>query len=154
MSEREARAAGVAILWALALVAAATAGFGPGGGSQAGVAPCRSGWVEVATRAGVTSRVGCRGGAVEAPVRGPARLLLGLPIELHRAAPETLEVLPQIGAARAAAIVEARCREPFRRLDDLQRIHGIGPRTVEGLREWAIPGDGAPSCPRASTLPP
>jgi hypothetical protein len=154
MAEREARAEGVAILWALALIVAAAAGFGPEVGSEKATASCSAGWVEVASRAGLTSRVGCGAGAEQAPVRGPARLLVGLPISLHRAAPETLEVLPQIGAARAAAIVEARCRAPFRSLDDLQRIHGIGPRTVEGLRGQAIPGDAAPSCPRASTLPP
>lgn len=44
-----------------------------------------------------------------------------------------LERLPGIGAARARAIVEAREEEPFRSLDDLARVPGIGPATLRRL---------------------
>jgi competence protein ComEA len=66
-------------------------------------------------------------------VRGPARRLFGLPLDPNRASPASLETLPGIGPARAAAIAAARSERPFCRLDDLDRIPGIGPRTLEKL---------------------
>jgi hypothetical protein len=68
------------------------------------------------------------------PVRGPARLLFGCRVDVNRADPRTLEALPRIGPVRARAIVAERTRHPFRSLDDLERVHGIGPATVAGLR--------------------
>jgi hypothetical protein len=55
----------------------------------------------------------------------------------------SLARLPRIGAVRARAMVAFR-REmqrqgaslAFERPDDLQRIKGIGPRTVEQVRPW------------------
>ena len=52
--------------------------------------------------------------------------------------------LPQVGAARARAIVAHRERagsrggQPpaFKRADDLQQIKGIGPAIVEDIRPW------------------
>jgi predicted flap endonuclease-1-like 5' DNA nuclease len=35
---------------------------------------------------------------------------------------------------RARQIVEERARAPFDRVDDLLRVHGIGPKTLENLR--------------------
>jgi hypothetical protein len=35
---------------------------------------------------------------------------------------------------RARRIVEQRARRPFERVDDLLRVHGIGPKTLENLR--------------------
>ncbi len=64
--------------------------------------------------------------------------LAGLPrrIPLNNATAAQLATLPGIGPAKARAIVEARVRSgPFRRVDDLQRVPGIGPRTVERLRD-------------------
>ena len=116
---------------------------------------CAAGWVEAESQADASTRLACGGGARRgAPVRGPARLLVGLPIELNRASAATLEVLPGIGPRRAAAIVAERCRRPFERLADLQRVHGIGPRTAWRLRGWAAPGTAAPDRCRTPTLPP
>jgi hypothetical protein len=53
-------------------------------------------------------------------IRGPARRLFGLPIELN--------------CADARTFVEERARGPFERVDDLLRVHGIGPKTLERLR--------------------
>ncbi len=67
-------------------------------------------------------------------IRGPARRLFGLPIELNCAGARTLESLKGIGSVRASRIVEERARRPFERVDDLLRVHGIGPKTLENLR--------------------
>ena len=67
-------------------------------------------------------------------IRGPARRLFGISIELNCADPRTLEALEGIGTVRAQRIVEERDREPFERVDDLLRVHGIGPKTLENLR--------------------
>lgn len=46
-----------------------------------------------------------------------------------------LALLPGIGRGRAAAIVLHRVRHgPFERIDDLGRVDGIGPKTVDRLR--------------------
>jgi hypothetical protein len=66
-------------------------------------------------------------------VRGPARRLFGLSLDPNHASPAALETLPGIGPSRAAAIVESRKEAPFCRLSDLDRIRGIGPRTLEKL---------------------
>jgi hypothetical protein len=67
-------------------------------------------------------------------IRGPARRLFGLPIELNCAGARTLETLQGIGSVRARRIVEERARRPFERVGDLLRVHGIGPKTLENLR--------------------
>ncbi|MGQ0612127.1 MAG: ComEA family DNA-binding protein [Planctomycetaceae bacterium] len=65
------------------------------------------------------------------------------------AAPETqLLLLPGIGPSRAAAIVRNRALGgPFRSLEDLSRVPGFGPSTIEGLRGRVRAGDreGRPS---------
>ena len=67
---------------------------------------------------------------------GAVGLLFGEAMDLNAASAESLEVLPGIGPARAAAIVAARARRPFREVADLGAIRGIGPRTIEGLAGW------------------
>jgi competence protein ComEA len=67
-------------------------------------------------------------------IRGPARRLFGLPIELNCAGARTLESLKGIGSVRAQRIVEERAIRPFERVDDLLRVRGIGPKTLENLR--------------------
>ena len=45
--------------------------------------------------------------------------------------------LPEIGETLALRIVEDRqSNGPFRSIDDLQRVKGIGPKTVEAIRPW------------------
>jgi len=92
---------------------------------------------EVAARGGRTTQVSCGGGAADASrIRGPARLLFRLPIDPNVADAGTLELLPGIGAARAAALVLAREERPFRSIDDLARVSGIGPRRRALLAPW------------------
>lgn len=90
---------------------------------------------EVEAAGGFTWRVACEppaGGG--RPVRGPARWLFGLRVELVGANQALLESLPGIGPARARSIVEARRTRRWTAVDDLALVHGIGPRTVHRLR--------------------
>lgn len=57
-------------------------------------------------------------------------------VRVNTATKEELETLPGIGPTLAAAIVDVRERGgPFRRVEDLQRVPGIGARTIERLRQ-------------------
>jgi len=154
-SSRPGSVAGVGIVWALLLWLLAASPWRPPGSQATPAVTCPDGWVELEAEEGATRHAGCGDvRAIGRPVRGPARLLLGLPIDVNRASARTLEALPGIGARRAAAIVRARCTAPFVDLADLQRVRGIGPATVAGLRAEAIAGPAAPDCTGASTLPP
>ena len=77
----------------------------------------------------------------------PTSLLFGGRIDLNRAEPASLEVLPGIGPARAAAIVEERCRAAFASVAAVERVPGIGPRTRAALEAFAWAS--APCAPRA-----
>lgn len=52
-------------------------------------------------------------------------------VDMNRASREELQGLPGIGPTLAQRIVEAR---PFRSVEDLRRVRGIGPKTLEKLR--------------------
>jgi len=57
------------------------------------------------------------------------------PIDVNRATVEELQELWNIGPQKAQAIVEWRLRRgPFRTLQDLERVPGIGPETVRRNR--------------------
>ena len=62
------------------------------------------------------------------------------PISLSRADQETLETLPRIGPATAERIIAWREKNgPFRSVEDLLAVSGIGPATLEGLAEHVVP---------------
>jgi competence ComEA-like helix-hairpin-helix protein len=66
--------------------------------------------------------------------RGESPQVPGI-VTLNTATAGELAQLPAIGPARARAIVEDRRRRgPFRRLEDLMRVPGVGRGTVERLR--------------------
>src|SRR5690606_9762334 len=57
-------------------------------------------------------------------------------INVNTAGEAELQLLPGIGPALAARIIEDReANGPYESVDDLMRIKGIGPRTVARLRE-------------------
>lgn len=59
-------------------------------------------------------------------------------IDLNRASAEELTALPGIGSELAARIVRHRLvHGPFRSLEDLLQVPGIGPRTLEVIRARA-----------------
>src|SRR3954453_20089337 len=55
-------------------------------------------------------------------------------INLNTAVPEMLELLPGIGPAKVHDILWYRQRHPFRTVDELVRIKGIGRKMVRRLR--------------------
>ena len=57
-------------------------------------------------------------------------------VELNQADWRELMNLPGIGPSRAAEIVRDReVRGSFSTFEELTRVHGIGPATVEGIRD-------------------
>jgi competence protein ComEA len=59
----------------------------------------------------------------------------GRRLDLNRASAADLELLPGIGPNLAQRIVDDRSAHgAFGSIDALQRVHGIGPRTIERLR--------------------
>jgi competence protein ComEA len=61
-------------------------------------------------------------------------------IDVNEASAEELQRLPRIGPKLAARIIETRRQRPFRSVDDLRRVPGIGPRTLDGLRPQVTVG--------------
>jgi competence protein ComEA len=55
------------------------------------------------------------------------------PIDLNNASAAELQRLPGIGPKRAQQIIAER---PFRTVDELRRVHGIGAKTLEKLRPY------------------
>jgi competence protein ComEA len=58
----------------------------------------------------------------------------GQPVDLNRASRQQLQTLPGIGPKMADAILAARAGKPFASVEDLRRVKGIGPKTLERLR--------------------
>ncbi len=58
-------------------------------------------------------------------------------IDVNRATVAELTALPGFGRARAEALVVERIRRgPFRRVEDLQRVDGIGPTNAAAAAAW------------------
>jgi len=88
-----------------------------------------------------TDRPDSAGGEGAAPDRSDADGEVGAPsgtagFDINRATAEEWDELPGIGPAKARAIVDDRERNgPFRSIDDLARVKGIGPKLLDRLRE-------------------
>ena len=74
------------------------------------------------------------------PMPGPARaavrpLRAGARLDLNRATVEELQTLPGIGPVLAQRVVERRtARGPFKTVEDLVNVKGIGAKRLEQLR--------------------
>ena len=78
-------------------------------------------------------------------------------VNLNTAPTEVLSLLPGVGPAKAAAIVLYRRRRPFRTVDELVRIKGIGRKMVRRLRPHlavAGPTTATPAQSQADVLGP
>jgi len=71
------------------------------------------------------------------------QILLDEKLNPNEAPPASLIRLPGIGISRAAAIVAYRERyaqgaadPPFKSCDDLQKVRGLGPKTVRNIKRW------------------
>jgi competence protein ComEA len=63
-------------------------------------------------------------------------------IDINRAEAWLLEALPGIGEVRAQSIVDYRSQTgPFRRIEDLLKVIGIGPATFEQIKDYITVSD-------------
>lgn len=81
---------------------------------------------------------GARGGLIEID-RAP-RQVATFQLDINEAQWPELSVLPGIGEALARRIVESRdAQGPFADLEDLRRVRGIGPKTLDQMRPYLRP---------------
>jgi competence protein ComEA len=81
---------------------------------------------------------GLRGDSIEVERqhREPAQFL----VDVNSAPWPELSQLPEIGETLARRIVESRERDgPYRSIEDLRRVEGIGPRTLDTIRPYLRP---------------
>lgn len=84
------------------------------------------------------ARGGSRGGLIEID-RAP-RQVATFQLDVNEAEWPEFSVLPGIGEALARRIVESRdAQGPFADLEDLRRVRGIGPKTLEQMRPYLRP---------------
>lgn len=63
------------------------------------------------------------------------------PVDLNHASVDQLDALPGVGPATAAAIVSHREKAgPFRTVDDLEQVRGIGRSKIDALRDLVVCG--------------
>ncbi|MBK6689782.1 MAG: helix-hairpin-helix domain-containing protein [Deltaproteobacteria bacterium] len=74
-------------------------------------------------------------------------------LDLNQAPAGALVELPGIGPKKALAIVARRTQRPFRSLEELRQIRGIGKKTLERLRPRLRIGPATPAGPRSSPPP-
>lgn len=66
-------------------------------------------------------------------------------LDINKASAQELEALPQIGPALAQRIVEFRTQQgPFRSVDDLLKVQGIGEKLLARLRDLVTVGNPKP----------
>ncbi len=66
---------------------------------------------------------------------------LGESIDINKATGEELRKLPRIGPKLSEAILDERAKAPFKSVDDLRRVHGIGAKTIDNLRPYIRVGE-------------
>jgi competence protein ComEA len=64
-------------------------------------------------------------------------------IDLNRASAAELQQLPSVGPVLSQRIIETREKTPFKSVDELRRVSGIGVKTLEKIRPFVTVGDTA-----------
>lgn len=74
----------------------------------------------------------------------PASPAAAKTIDINQAGEEELTVIPGIGPAMAKRIVDFRQQNgPFRQVEDLMKVKGIGEKSLEKLRPYVKIGKGS-----------
>jgi competence protein ComEA len=98
-----------------------------------GTAPDRDKTIASGSRVEVTPEGGYRLAAMS----GAQLVTLGLTLDLNRATAPDLDALPGIGPALAQRIVDYRqAHGPFKNIEDLREVSGIGPQNLEKLKPY------------------
>jgi competence ComEA-like helix-hairpin-helix protein len=72
-----------------------------------------------------------------AAMSGTQLVTLGLPIDLNRANAEDLDAVPGLGPALAQRIIDYRqAHGPFKQIEDLREVSGIGPQNLQKLKPF------------------
>jgi competence protein ComEA len=71
-------------------------------------------------------------------------LLTGPAIDINLASQAELMRLPRIGPKLSERIIEERAKGPFKSVEDLRRVKGIGPKTLANLRPFITVGHNPP----------
>ena len=80
--------------------------------------------------------------ALRAEVAPPPPAFQRYLVDVNTAPAAEIEALPGVGATLAQRIVAERSRAPFATIDDLRRVPGVGPATLERLRGFVRCGGG------------
>ncbi|WP_354697612.1 hypothetical protein DSM112329_03247 [Paraconexibacter sp. AEG42_29] len=105
----------------------------PRRGAPVGAAPGGTGAGGSAGGAGAAT--GSGGGGGSGAGAGPGAAAVGGIIDLNTATAEQLETLDGVGPATSAKILQYRTENgPFRSVDDLEQIPGIGPKKLAAMR--------------------
>ncbi len=104
-----------------------------------GTAPATPGKVASGSRVEIDADGHCH----LARMHGAELLTLGLPLDLNSASATDLDALPGIGPALAGRIVEYRQKHgPFKKIDDLIQVSGIGPKLLDKIKPQLIISQG------------
>jgi len=76
--------------------------------------------------------------APQTPVYNSVKLLPDRPIDLNRAELSDLMRLPGIGKTLAQRIIDERQKKPFEKVDELDRVSGIGLEKLKAVRPYVV----------------